>query len=316
MSDTPSIWDDVRGACDRLEPGAALRTPVSDRTFSIESTSDDRIVVRFREGPEERTLRRDQLETLLDQFGDGTIPLAALPPGVEPYVSVASLSGEFVLDEGDGEGPGELRYAPEEAGVGESPLLVQPEEARTPPERVRDDALLLADFLEHEDAEDPESLETETMTDLYVLLSDVQRGSDRLRRSVRDPLLDRLGPDQEARGWFGTVRRTTRERRHPKNEETVLDALDEHGIPHEWVLGVDQDKLDVVLAVTDLDEEDVYDVERQVYAQKTGVDETEKFSRLEGLAAGLEEVDDEAAADIREDLLDVESRLQELLSAG
>jgi hypothetical protein len=41
----------------------------------------------------------------------------------------------------------------------------------------------------------PASLDTETLTDLYILLSDVQRGTDRIRRTVREPLLKRLGPN-------------------------------------------------------------------------------------------------------------------------
>jgi hypothetical protein len=56
----------------------------------------------------------------------------------------------------------------------------------------------------------------------------------------------------------------------------VFDALDEHGIPREWVIGVNPDTLDVVLALTDLEEDAVYDVEEQVYVQKTEVAEVEK----------------------------------------
>jgi sirohydrochlorin ferrochelatase len=96
----------------------------------------------------------------------------------------------------------------------------------------------------------------------------------------------------------------------------VLDALDEHGIPREWVLGVDPETLDVVLAVTDLSEDEVYDVDEQEYAQKTGTDEREKFSHLQGLADRLDELEGEASEDIREDLAALEERIDEALSAG
>jgi hypothetical protein len=298
------LWDSLRDECENLAPATELVTPVSDRPFRIEATFENHIVVRFRDSGEERSLRRRQFETL----DDGPIPLDDLPPGVEPYAAALSLSPEHVSN-GD-----TLSRAPDDADAGESPHLVPPEEARTPSETVHDDAVLLADLLDRLDLEDPASLDTEILTDLYVLLSDVQRGADRIRGTVKQPLLDRLGPDQELRGRFGTVRRTTRERRQPKDVETVLDALDDHGIPHDWVLGVDPDKLDIVLAVTDVTEEEVYDVSEQVYVQKTGVDESEKFSRLEGLADRLDEI--EGTEDLHDDLVDLERRLDEALSAG
>jgi hypothetical protein len=311
MTDTDNtLWHDIREGSEHLDPGALLVTPVSERPFRVAATFGDRVVVRFEDSGKERQLWREQFEVLVDRLDDGPIAVADLPPGVEPYASVLSLSAEYVAD-------GEtIHHAPDETASGESPYLVPPEEARKPPERVHDDALLLADLLDHLDATDPESLDTDALTDLYVLLSDVQSGTDRLRRSAREPLLDRLGPDQELSGQFGTVRRTTRQRRRPKDDEAVLDALDEYGIPHEWVLGVDPDKLDVVLAVTDLSENEVYDVEEQVYVQKTGVDESEKFSRLQGLADRIEEVDGVEGERLREELASLEARLDEALPAG
>ena len=302
------VWGPLRKECERLDPGIELVTPVSERPFAIEATFEDRIVVRFRDSNEERPLRREQFDVLADRLADGPISLENLPPGVEPYAVVLSLSAEHVSD-------GETLYRSTDEAVGrESPHLVSAEEARTRPERVHDDALLLADLLERLDADDPMSLDTESLTDLYVLLSDVQHGADRVRRTVREPLLERLGPDQQLRGRFGTVRQTMRERRQSKDDETVLDALDDHGIPREWVLGVNSEKLDVVLAVTDLREEEVYDVDEQTYIQKTGVDEDEKFSRLQGLAARLDEIGGDEG--LHDDLADLERRLDEALSAG
>ena len=305
MSD---VWNELRKECDQLAAGTAIETPVSGRLFEVEATFDDRIVVRFQDSSEEQSLRRDGFEVLADRLDGGPLTFEGLAPGVEPYAALLSLTPSYSSD-GDA-----LSRTPESAAGGESPHLVPPEETRTRPERVHDDAVLLADLLERLDAEALASLETGTLTDLYVLLSDVQRGADRVRRSASAALLDRLGPDQETHGLFGTVRRTTRERRHPKDDDVVLDALDEHGIPHEWVLGVDPDKLDVVLAVTDLEAEAVYDVDEQVYVQKTGVDEREKFSRLQGLADRLDEI--EGGERLQADLADLERRLDEVLSTG
>lgn len=76
----------------------------------------------------------------------------------------------------------------------------------------------------------------------------------------------------------------------------------------------EEHQLDVVLAVTDLDEDAVYDIEEQVYVQKTGVEE-EKYARLQGLADRIDELDGEAGEALREDLLALEERLDEALSA-
>lgn len=302
-------WYELVERCDSLEPGTELVTPVSERRFAVESAHDDRVAVRFRDSGEERTLWREQFDIFVDRLEDGPVPVAGLPPGVEPYAALLTLSEAYDFD-------GEEIDRDDEATGGESPLLVPPEEARTAPERVRDDALLLASTLEELGEGDPDELETGALTDLYVLLSDVQRGADGLRKSAREPLLERLGPDQQLRGRFGTVRRTTRERRRPKDEETVLDALDERGIPREWVLGIDTEKLDVVLAATDLSPEEVYDVEEQVYVQKTGVDEGEKYGRLQGIAERIDELEGAEEEAFRDELADLEDRLEDALSAG
>jgi hypothetical protein len=80
------------------------------------------------------------------------------------------------------------------------------------------------------------------------------------------------------------------------------------------VLGVDPDKLDVVLAVTDLEESAVYDVETREYVRKTETDEGVKASRLQGLVDRLQEVD--GGEQLRADIADLERRLDEALSSG
>ncbi|WP_323174013.1 hypothetical protein [Natrialba sp. PRR66] len=307
-------WTALRTQCETLDPGTELETPVSDRRFSVVRTAGDRIAVRFEDSGEERPLWRDQFDVFVDQLANTQVAVADLQPSVEPYAVVVTLAPEFTVADDA------IISDPEDAVAGESPFLVSAVEARTQPERVHDDALLLAALLDElddiDDAADPSSLETDPLTDLYVLSSDVQRGTDRLRGSARDALLDRLGPDQELHGRYGTVRRTVRERRRPLDEETVFDALDEYEIPREWVLGIDPEKLDVVLSVTDLTAEEVYETRESVYVQKTSVDEDEKYSRLQGLIDQVAALEGEEGESIREELDEIESRLEAALASG
>ncbi|ELZ02642.1 hypothetical protein [Natrialba asiatica] len=306
-------WTTLRTQCETLDPGTELETPVSDRRFSVVRTAGDRIVVRFEDSGEERPLWRDQFDVFVDQLADAPVAVADLQPSVEPYAVVVTLAPEFTIADDA------IVPDPEDAVAGESPFLVSAVEARTQPERVHDDALLLAALLDGfddiDDAADPSSLETDPLTDLYVLSSDVQRGTDRLRGSARDALLDRLGPDQELHGRYGTVRRTVREHRQPLDEEAVFDALDGYDIPREWVLGIDPEKLDVVLSVTDLAADEVYETRESVYVQKTSVDEDEKYSRLQGLIDQVAALEGEEGESIREELDEIESRLEAALAS-
>jgi hypothetical protein len=303
------LWNAIQERCAALEPGTELVTPLSDRPFRVREISTDRLQIRFDDSGEKRPLWREQFEVLTDRLAEHRLAVAELPPGVEPYATILTLLANFGVEDD------EIAHFSEREMGGGSPYLISPAEARTRPERLHDDAILLADLLDTMEPVDPKTLETGTLTDLYVLLSDVQHEADRLRQTARESLLSRLGPDQELHGRFGTVLRTTRERRRPKDDETIFDVLNEHGIPREWVLGVDSDKLDIVLTATDLAEYEVYDVEEQAYVQKTEVEEDEKYSRLQGLAERIEEVDGEEGEELREDLQDLEARLDEALSA-
>jgi hypothetical protein len=303
------LWNAIQERCAALEPGTELVTPLSNRPFRVREMSTDRLQIRFDDSGEKRPLWREQFEMLTDRLAEHRLAVAELPPGVEPYATILTLLADFGVKDD------EIAYVPDPEMGGGSPYLISPADARTRPERLHDDAILLADLLDTMEPVDTETLETGTLTDLYVLLSDVQHEADGLRQTARESLLSRLGPDQELHGRFGTVRRTTRERRRPRDDETIFDVLSEHGIPREWVLGVDSDKLDIVLAATDLEEEEVYDVEEQAYVQKTEVEEDEKYSRLQGLAERIEEVDGEEGAELRDDLRDLEARLDEALSA-
>ncbi|WP_339103504.1 hypothetical protein [Haloterrigena salinisoli] len=305
-------WDELRSQCAALESGAQLLTPLSERPFRVQTTAEDRIVVRFADSTEERPLWREQFGVFDERLEDQGMAVDDLQPGVEPYATVLTLSDSYAVAD-------DAIVRDDDATGGESPFLVSAADARTPPERLHDDALLLAHLVEYLNVDDHdalESLDTDALTDYYVLASDVQRGADGVRATARDELLERLGPDQELHGRFGTVRRTTRTRRRPKDDETVLAALDERGIPREWVLGVDPDKLDVVLSVTDLEEDAVFDTDEDVYVQKIGVDEDEKYSRLQGLADRIDELADAEGEALTDDLEALEDRLEEALTAG
>ncbi len=305
------MWQDLRERCETLDSDAILVTPTSERAFTVDTIRDDRVGITFVGTSEERTLWRHQFEVLYDRLEteSNNFPIDDLPGGVEPYVSVMSLSPRYMVDSKA------FRRA-EDEDAEESPFLKPAWTARTPPERVHDDALLLVDALEQWPVDDLDSVSPENLVDVYVLLSDVQRGSDGFRTDVTDRLLEYIGPDARLHGRFGTVQRTTRNRRHLKDEETILNALDAEDVPHEWVLGVDPDKLDVVLAATDVDEDDVYDIEQQVYVQKIDVEESEKQSRLQGLKNRLDELDTAEAAELRDDIEELEDRLETVLAAG
>ncbi|WP_254863229.1 hypothetical protein [Halovivax gelatinilyticus] len=302
-------WAVVSEQLDALEPGSELETPVSGRRFEIESVTDDCVEIRFVDSGEERSLWREQFDVLAERFDEHPISIRSLQPGVEPYATVLSLSPVATVD-------GEyLAFDPDAASGGESPYLVSPADARTAPTRVHDDALLLAEHLDRLDVEATDRMDTTSVTDCYVLSSDVQHGANRLRKTFRDELLDRLGPEQELHGRFGTVRRTVRERRSVREEEAVFEALDERAIPREWVLGIDRTKLDVVCSVTDLEESEVFDVDERVYVQKTGVDEGEKFDLLAGVRDRLTELEGDEGEAIRDELTDIESRIEAALDA-
>ena len=59
----------------------------------------------------------------------------------------------------------------------------------------------------------------------------------------------------------------------------------------------------------------MYDAETQDYIQKTHVEEAEKYSRLQGLGERIEDLESPEAEDPRDDLLDLEARLDEAPSA-
>ena len=308
---TDATWRAVREGCERIAPDDVLVTPGDERVFVVVRTESDRIVVQFRDDGE-RTLWREQFDVLVDRIDDEGLDLDSLPPGVGPYVAVLPLAPAFTVDGGT-----LVRAAePDDEPPSTSPFVRSRWAVRQPPEEVHDDALLVADFLERHDGAAFEDLPPEDLVDLYVLLSDVQWGADELRRDLGDDLLDHVGPEGRLHGQYGTVSRTRRERRQLKDDEEVLAALDDANVPREWVLGVDESKVDVVLAATELEEADVYDVHEQYYVQKTGVESEAKRTRLQGLKDRLAELEGDEGEELREEIETLEDRIDDVLAAG
>jgi hypothetical protein len=174
------------------------------------------------------------------------------------------------------------------------------------------DALLLVDALERHEVEVLEEMETDALVNLYTLLSDVQRNANDLRQDVADVLLTRLHHDRPVSGPFGSVQRTTRRNRSLKDDDKVLETLESAGINRERVLGVDRDKVDDALDVTELSESDVYEIEQSEYVRKAEVDEERKETRLQGLKDQLAAAESDEAEELREEIEELEDRIEEL----
>ncbi|MBP1922781.1 hypothetical protein J2751_001797 [Halorubrum alkaliphilum] len=311
-------WHTLLDELDDLPEGATLITPLSHDRFRVTDVQEQRVVIEFldRDIDETRPLQRDQFETLYRRITEepGGFELDRLPPNADPYPAVLSVHPRFEIDEDQG-------MIAEKEGSTTSQLLdvrdesEESEEERTEPDLdVYADALLLVDALERHEMEVLEDMDTDALVNLYTLLSDVQRNANDLRKDVADVLLNRLHHDRPVSGPFGSVQRTTRRNRSLKDDEEVLGTLEGAGIDRERVLGVDRDKVDDALDVTELSESDVYEVEESEYVRKAEVDEERKETRLQGLKDQLAASEDEEAEDLRREIEDLEDRIDELTS--
>jgi len=305
-------WNTLLKELDELPESATLITPLSHKRFSITDVQQQRVIIEFDETDEQRPLQRDQFETLYRRISDESdgFEIDRLPPDADPYPAVLSLHPRFEIDEDRGviietEGPTTSQLLEEEA-TGESVDRTEPDLD------VYADALLLVDALERHDVDAFEESETDTLVNLYTLLSDVQRNADELRKDVADVLLTRLHHDRPVAGPFGAVQRTTRRNRSLKDDEEVLETLEAAGIERERVLGVDRSKADDALDVTELSESDVYEIEEGEYVRKAEVDEERKETRLQGLKDQLAATDGEKVSELREEIEELEARIQEL----
>ncbi|MCD2201269.1 hypothetical protein LPA44_15450 [Halobacterium sp. KA-4] len=306
-------WHTLLEAAEELSPEATLITPLSHTQFRITDIQEHRIIIEILDSDDSQPLQRDQFETLYRRVQDasGGFELDRLPPDAEPYAAVLTLHPQFEIDEDAGilvetDAPTATQV------IGEGPT--ETDDRTEPDVGVYADALLLIDELERHDLTSMDTLDTETLIDLYTLLSDVQRGANDLRKDIADTLLDRVHHDQPVHAQYGSVQRTSRRSKSLKDETEVLAALEDAGIDRDRVLGVDPDKVDDALDVTDLHEQDVYDIDERAYVRKADVNEDVKETRLQGLKDRLAATDSEEADVLRSEIEDLEDRIDELTS--
>lgn len=309
-------WHTLLDELNDISDEATLVTPLSDNQFRISDVQEQRVIIEGldRDIDATRPLQRDQFETLYRQITDAPdgFDLDRLPPDADPYPAVLSLHPRFEIDddqgviiETDAPTPSQLLDVGDDAGTAD--------EDRTEPDLdVYADALLLVDALERHEVEALKGIDTDALVNLYTLLSDVQRNANDLRQDVADVLLDRIHHDRPVSAPFGSVQRTTRRSRSLKAEDDVLETVADAGIEPERVMGVDRDKIDDALDVTELSERDVYDIEESEYVRKAEVDDQRKETRLQGLKDQLAAADGEAAEELRDEIEELESRIEEL----
>ncbi|EMA27314.1 PD-(D/E)XK nuclease family protein [Halobiforma nitratireducens] len=311
-------WHTLLDELDDLPGGATLITPLSHKRFQVTDVQEQRVVIEFldRDIDETRPLQREQFETLFRRITEepGGFELDRLPADADPYPAVLSLHPRFEIDEDRGvivekEGPTTSQLLDAE------PESESDEQERTEPDvDVYADALLLVDALERHDVTTLEEVDTDALVNIYTLLSDVQRNANDLRQDVADVLLNRLHHDRPVSGPFGSVQRTSRQNRTLKDEEVVVETLEDAGIDRERILGVDRSKVDEALEVTEVAESDVYEIETSEYVRKADVDEERKETRLQGLKDQLAASEEEGAEELREEIEDLEARIDELTS--
>jgi hypothetical protein len=242
----------------------------------------------------------------------GGFDLDRLPPDADAYPAIWSVHPRFEIDEEQG-------VIIEREGPTSSQLIETQSEQdladaeRTEPDlAVYADALLLVDALERHDVEYLEGTETDTLVNIYTLLSDVQRNANELRKDVRSVLLNRLHHDQPVTGQYGSVQRTSRRNRSLKDEEEVLNILEEAGIDRERVTSVDSGKVDEALEVIEVAESEDYDSEQSEYVRKAEVHDEQKETRLQGLKDQLAATEGKEADELREEVEELEARIKEL----
>ncbi|MDL0130063.1 hypothetical protein PNP59_03805 [Halobacterium salinarum] len=311
-------WRTLLDECDALAADATLITPLSETRFRLIDVQEHRIVIEFVESGDSQPLQREQFETLAERIADagGTFDLQRLPPDADPYAAVLSLHPRYEIDDRKGtltetDDPTTSQLI---KGASTQSADNQDETAdRTEPDLdVYADMLLLIDALERHDPTALKDCETPALINLYTLLSDVQRNAGDLRQNVREVLLGRLHHDQPVHGQYGSVQRTSRRNRSLKDDNEVLDVLEDAGIPRERIMAVDREKVDEALDVTDLSESAVYEIEESEYVRKADVDEDRKETRLQGLKDQLALSDDPDAEALRQEVDELEQRIEEL----
>ena len=310
-------WHTILAELEEVPADATFVTPLSDRPFKLEDIQEHRLLISYRDQNTTLPLKRSQFEQLYDRVDDAHqgFDLDRLPADAEPYATMLSIHPQFEVDQREGV----LRNTetPTPSSLVDAPLNVddQTQTSREEPDLpLYSDSLLLIDALERYDPTDLSEMETSELVNLYTLCSDVQRNANDLRQEVRSILLDRLHHDQPVHGQYGSVQRTSRRNRSLKDDETVLELLENEGIDRERVTTVDASKVDEALDVTELSESDLYDIEESQYVRKADVDEQRKESRLQGLKDQLAAADSPETTELQREIEDLEARIDELTS--
>jgi hypothetical protein len=314
-----ATWGTLIERCENLPEDATLITPLANTRFRITDVHQPRIVIENTDTGDSQPLQREQFETLAESTGDavGGFEIERMPPKAEPYAAVLALHPRYVLDEQEGTLT-ELDEADESAVLDEAPHLSVADDGNQNTEReepnvsVYSDMLLLLDALEREDPTALEESETPALVNLYTLLSDVQRNADDLRKDVSDVLLQRVQHDRAIHGQYGSVQRTTRRNRSLKDDEQVLETLEDAGIARKQVVSVDRNKVDEALDVVSLPESAVYVTSESDYVRKAEVDEERKETRLQGLKDRLAVADDPEADVLRQEIERLEQEIEDL----
>lgn len=308
-------WHTLLDELDDLPESATLITPLSHQLFHITDVQEPRVIIQFEDRDETRPLQRDQFETLYRRIQDAPdgFDLHRLPPDADPYPAVLSIHPRFEVNEDAGViTQSEVATATQIVGVEQEST----DEERTEPDGldVYSDALLLIDALERHNVTALSELDTSGLVNLYTLLSDVQRDANDFRQEVADVLLARLHHDRPVSGQYGSVQRTSRRNRSLKDDEEVLERLENAGIDRERVLSADRSKVDEALEVTTLSDSAVYEVEESEYVRKAEVEEDVKESRLQGLKDRLAASEDDEAKQLRAEIEELEERIDDLTS--
>ena len=308
-------WHTLLEELEDLSEGAELITPLSHDRFRVTDVQEHRVIITLDESGEHHPLQREQFETLYRRIQDsnGEFELDRLPADADPYPAVLSLHPRFEIDGDRGvivetKGPTETQLADGDTVSGADDR-VEPDGLD-----VYSDALLLIDALERHDVTDLSELETDALVNIYTLCSDVQRNANEFRQDVADVLLDRLHHDQPVHGQYGSVQRTSRRNRSLKDEDDVLNLLEDAGIERERVMSLDSSKVAEALDVTELAESDLYEVSESEYVRKAEVDDDVKESRLQGLKDRLAASDDAESDELQQEIEALEERIDDLTS--
>jgi len=297
-------WYDLVEELEQLSDDTVITTPLTHKKLSVSDVQQQRVIVQI--DGETRSLKKDQFETLYIRVEDSKkgFDLDNLPIDAEPFATVLSLHPDYTIDRDEG------KLKELEVSARHTEL----EDRNTPDIELYSDTLLLIDALELYDIENVENMETTELVNFYTLLSDVQRKANDLRKAASNELLQRVEDNSEVHGQFGSVQKTTRKLRELRNEDEVVETLENVGVSEDRVTGVVEDKVKQALEVADVPEDEVYDIEKREYVRKAEVNEDVKQSRLQGLKDQLSAFESNEAEELRDEVEELEKRIEELTS--